>query len=69
MLRYTYMPSAGRKYGIKSTQTGERYKIRQDIDCKSDNIIHLATCKKCGFQGVGSCTKLSQRVFKLHHKY
>ena len=47
---------------FKSTQTGERYKIRQDIDCKSDNIIYLVTCKKCGFQGVGSCTKLSQRV-------
>ena len=47
---------------FKSTQTGERYKIRQDIDCKSANIIYLVTCKKCGFQGVGSCTKLSQRV-------
>ena len=47
---------------FKSTQTGERHKIRQDIDCKSDNIIYLVTYKKCGFQGVGSCTKLSQRV-------
>ena len=47
---------------FKSTQTGEKYKIRQDIDCKSNNIIYLVTCKKCGFQGVGSCTKLSQRV-------
>ena len=46
---------------FKSTQTRERYKIRQDIDCKSD-IIYLVTCKRCGFQGVGSCTKLSQRV-------
>ena len=46
---------------FKSTQTRERCKIRQDIDCKSDNIIYLVTCKKCGFQGVGSCTKLSQR--------
>ena len=41
---------------FKSTQTGERYKIRQDIDCKSENIIYLVTCKKCGFQGVGSYT-------------
>ena len=47
---------------FKSTQTGERYKIRQDLDCKSDNIIYLVTCKKCGFQGEGSCTKLSQGV-------
>ena len=47
---------------FRSTQTGERFKIRQDIDCKSDNIICLVTCKRCKFQGVGSCTKLSQRV-------
>ena len=37
---------------FKSTQTGERYKIRQDMDCKIDNIIYLVTCKKCGFQGL-----------------
>ena len=47
---------------FRSTQTGEKFKIRQDIDCKSDNIIYLVTCKRCKFQGVGSCTKLSQRV-------
>ena len=47
---------------FKSTQTGEGYKVRQDIDCKSDNIIYLVTCKKGGFQGVGSCAKLLQRV-------
>ena len=48
--------------GIRSTQTGERFRIRQDIDCKSDNIIYLVTCNRCKFQGVGSYTKLSQRV-------
>ena len=47
---------------FRSTQTGERFKIRQDIDCKSDNIIYLVTCKRYKFQGVGSCAKLSQRV-------
>ena len=47
---------------FRSTQTGERFKIRQDIDCKSDNIIYLVTCKRRKCQGVGSCIKLSQRV-------
>ena len=47
---------------FRSAQTGERFKIRQDIDCKSGNIIYLITCKRCKFQGVGSCTKLSERV-------
>ena len=47
---------------FKSAQTGERYKVRQDIDRKSDNIKCLVNCKKCGFQGVGLCIKLSQIV-------
>ena len=40
---------------FKSNQTGEVYEIRQDINCRSKNIIYLVTCKKCGMQGVGSC--------------
>ena len=39
---------------FRSTQTGDRFKIRHNIDCKSDNIIHLVTCNRCKFQGVGS---------------
>ena len=41
---------------FRSTHTGEGFKIRQDLDCKSDNIIYLVTCKRC------KSTKLSQRV-------
>ena len=47
---------------FKSFQTKEQYRIRQDINCKSENVIYLFTCKMCGLQGVGSCLVLSQRV-------
>ena len=40
---------------FKSFQTNEQYRIRQDINCKSENVIYLVTCKRCGLQGVGSC--------------
>ena len=30
---------------FKSNQTGEVYKIRQDINCRSENITYLVTCK------------------------
>ena len=47
---------------FRSFQTKEQYRIRQDINCKSENVIYLVTCKRCGLQGVGSCLVLSQRV-------
>ena len=35
-----------------SKSTGERYTIRQNIDCRSKNVIYLVNCKKCRMQGV-----------------
>ena len=45
-----------------SRMTGEKYKIRQDISCKSENIIYLVNCKNCRMQGVGSCKSFAKRV-------
>ena len=45
-----------------SRTTGETYKIRQDISCKSENIIYLVNCKNCRMQGVGSCKGFAKRV-------
>ena len=36
-----------------NTVTKERYKIRQEIDCRSKNIIYLVSCRKCPMQEVG----------------
>ena len=45
-----------------SRTTGEKYKIRQDISCKSENIIYLVNCKNCRMRGVGSCKDSAKRV-------
>ena len=45
-----------------SRTTGEIHKIRQDINCKSQNIIYLVNCKHCGMQGLGSCKNSAKRV-------
>ena len=37
---------------FKSFRTKEQYRIRQDINCKSENVIYLVTCKRCGLQGL-----------------
>ena len=47
---------------FKSNQTGNIYKVRQDINCRSENIIYLVTCTKCSMQGVGSCTSFCKRI-------
>ena len=36
------------------TATGKTYKVRDDLTCKSDNVIYLISCKKCKQQYVGS---------------
>ena len=48
---------------FKSTNTGKIYKIKQHIDCDSDWLIYLCTCKKCKGQYVGK----SKTPFKLRH--
>ena len=35
---------------FKSTSNGQSFKIRQKIDCQSQNIIYLITCKICNIQ-------------------
>ena len=47
---------------FKSKATKEKYKIRQNINCRSKNIIYLVECKKCGKQGVGSTGEFSPRI-------
>ena len=47
---------------FRSTRTGEVYKIRQTIDCRSKNIIYLVTCKRCRMQGMGSASDFQGRV-------
>ena len=48
---------------FRSTNTGKVYRIRQHLDCNSDWLIYLATCRKCQGQYVGK----SKTIFKVRH--
>ena len=48
---------------FRSSNTGKIYKIRQHMDCDSDWLIYLCTCKKCKGQYVGK----SKTPFKKRH--
>ena len=47
---------------FKSKATKDEYKIRQNISCRSKNIIYLVECKKRGKQMVGSTGEFSPRI-------
>ena len=48
---------------IVSSATQRTYNIRQHITCKSNNVIYLITCKRCGVQYVGKTDQ------KLHKRF
>ena len=47
---------------FKSNVTGESYKIRQKLDCNSENVSYLVEWKKCRKQGVGSTEDFKSRI-------
>ena len=47
---------------FRSNVTGERFRIKKEINCKSKNIIYLVTCRACGKQGVGRTTAFQSRI-------
>ena len=49
---------------FSSTNTGKKYKIRQQLTCDSDWLIYLATCRRCKGQYVGK----SKTIFKKRHQ-
>ena len=55
---------------IKCNATGRIFKIRRDSNCNTKNVIYVAHCKACNFQGVGSTTSWKPRLsnYKSHIK-
>ena len=58
---------------FQSSITGKQYKttnpnICKPLDCKSNNIIYLITCKKCGYQYVGETTQEFSKRLNGHRK-
>ena len=42
--------------------TGRTFKIKRNTTCETQNVIYVAFCKVCSFQGVGSTTKWKPRL-------
>ncbi len=54
---------------ITSHTTGKKYTVRQKGDCKSNNLVYIFTCIKCGQQYVGETKRtLGERVSE-HLRY
>ena len=49
-----------------SACTGCFYSIRQELNCRSKNVIHLVTCKTCKVQYVGSTSNEFKVRFRNH---
>ena len=45
-----------------SKVTKEKYKIKQEINCRSRNVIYLVNCMKCPKQGVGKTETFQARI-------
>ena len=54
------------KIFIYSACMDRYYSIRQHLDCKSRNVIYLATCKKCKVQYEGSTSNEFKVRFRNH---
>ena len=48
---------------FKSHSTGEKYSVKQFMTCKTQNLVYLIQCKRCGQQYVGQTGRaLKERV-------
>ena len=47
---------------FRSKVTGGKFRIKQEINCRSKNIIYLVTYRACGKQGVGRTTAFQSRI-------
>lgn len=48
---------------FSSSNTGKKFNLKQNITCKSKNLIYLVTCNKCSKQYVGQTSRiLAERI-------
>ena len=47
---------------FKSNSNEEIFRIRQNVTCRSNNVICVVTRRECGKQGVGSAANFFQRI-------
>ena len=50
---------------FNSRSNGQSFKIRQKINCQSENVIYLIECKQCKIQGIGRTSSSMARALGL----
>ena len=51
---------------FSSHKTGQVFKIKFVLACKSSNIVYLIICRRCGQQYVGETGQLLNRMINSH---
>ncbi len=51
---------------VRSASTGYWFKIQQNSNCESKNVVYLLSCKKCGLQYVGETKRSLWQRFGEH---
>ena len=55
------------KSAFTCTVTGKTYKVRGDLNCKSDNVVYFISCKKWKQQYIGSAIETNFKPrFRVH---
>ena len=49
-----------------SRATGNTFELRHNMNCKSENLVYLITCKKCSLQYVGQTTQQVSKRMNSH---
>ena len=52
----------GKGQYFTSTSLNRRFKMRQNVNCLSQNVVYLVTCKKCKMQAVGETSDFKKRM-------
>ena len=51
---------------FQSNKTGKEFTINYNLNCNSNTVVYLITCKKCGIQYVSSTTTAFRTRFNNH---
>ena len=54
---------------VKSKSTNFKMDINKNVDCSTQNIIYLLSCKKCSVQYIGETERMLKERFSEHRTF
>ena len=61
-------PNINETESVKITATGEVFRIRKPMNCKSKNVLYLITCNNCKAQYTGKTHSTLAKRFTVHRQ-